>query len=225
MLSSTVSVCVSKPLAAEAFPAMLPRLTAYLQSAFGRFQPEQREDTLQETVASAYVAFARLCERNRSRFGVPRSLARYAVAHWFAGRRVGSSLNGNDVLCVYAQRRNHVRVDQLDPDEESGDAWRASLIAARQTPIPDQVWFRIDFPVWLAQLSSRNRQIASTLAQGDTTREVSQRFRLSPGRVSQLRREFCDSWRQFHGELDLPNEPGRKASQRTLESIGPAERT
>ena len=130
--SPPVTVCGSE--IATAYLAMLPRLTAYLQSAFGRFQPEQREDALQETVASAFVAFARLCERNRSRFGVPRSLARYAVAHWFAGRRVGSSLNGNDVLSVYAQRRNHVRVDQLDPDEESGDAWRASLIADRQTP-------------------------------------------------------------------------------------------
>ena len=221
--SPPVTVCGSE--IATAYLAMLPRLTAYLQSAFGRFQPEQREDALQETVASAYVAFARLCERNRSRFGVPRSLARYAVAHWFAGRRVGSSLNGNDVLSVYAQRRNHFRVDQLDPDEESGDAWRASLIADRQTPIPDQVWFRIDFPAWLAQLSSRNRQIASALAQGDTTREVSQRFLLSPGRVSQLRREFCDSWRQFHGELDSPDESGREVTRRTLELAGLAEQT
>lgn len=225
MLSPSPHVTVCSSEIATAYLTMLPRLTAYLRSAFGRFEPEQREDALQETVASAFVAFARLCERNRSRFGVPRSLARYAVAHWFAGRRVGSSLNGNDVLSAYAQRRHQLRVEHLDPEEESGDAWRASLIADRQTPVPDQVWFRIDFPVWLAQLSSRNRQIATALAQGHTTHEVSQRFLLSPGRVSQLRREFCDSWRQFHGDLDSLDEPHCEASRRTLESIGPAERT
>ena len=212
MLYSSDPTSVSSPTAAEAFPALLPRLTAYLRSAFGRFQPAQRDDALQETVASAFVAFARLCQRGRSQFGVPRSLARYAIAHWFAGRRVGSPLNGNDVLSVYAQRRHPINVEQLDHEVDSEDAWRASLVADRQTPIPEQVWFRIDFPVWLAQLSERNRQVAMALAQGDTAREVSQRFAVSPGRVSQLRREFHESWRQFHGELSSPNEFDRTAS-------------
>ena len=205
MLESPVITRGSGPLAAEAFLVMLPRLTAYLTFAFGRFQPEQQEDALQEAQASAFVAFARLCEQGRSPFGVPRSLARYAIAHWFAGRRVGSPLKGSDVLSAYAHRRHPIIVEQLDHQRNSDDAWHASLVADRQTPIPEQVWFRIDFPVWLAQLSTRNRQIAMALAQGDTAREVSQRFAVSPGRVSQLRREFHASWRQFHGEPSSPN--------------------
>jgi hypothetical protein len=206
---------VSSPMAADVFPALLPRLTAYLRSAFSQFPPGQRDDALQETLASAFVAFSRLCQQGRSQFGVPQSLARYAIAHWFAGRRVGSPLNGNDVLSAYAQRRHAISVEQLEHEEDSEDAWRASLVADHQTPIPDQVWFRIDFPVWLAQLSSRNRQIATALAQGDTARDVSQRFALSPGRVSQLRREFHESWQQFHGESSSPNESGRTVSTET----------
>ena len=209
----------SSPMAAEAFPALLPRLTSNLRSAFGRFQPGQRDDALQETVASAFVAFSRLCQQGRSQFGVPRSLAQYAIAHWFAGRRVGSPLNGNDVLSPYAQRRHPISVEQLD-HEDSEDAWRASIVADRQTPIPDQVWFRIDFPVWLAQLSARNREIAVALAQGDTAREVSQRFKLSPGRVSQLRREFHESWQQFHGERSSSNESGHTVSTETRALTG-----
>ena len=215
MLESPMITLGSSPLAAEAFLVMLPRLTAYLTFAFGRFQPEQQEDALQEAQASAFVAFARLCEQGRSQFGVPRSLARYAIAHWFAGRRVGSPLKGSDVLSAYAQRRHPIIVEQLDHQRNSDDAWRASLVADRQTPIPEQVWFRIDFPVWLAQLSTRNRQIAMALAQGDTAREVSQRFAVSPGRVSQLRREFRESWRQFHDESSSPNVSDRTASIET----------
>ena len=212
MLYSSNHSSVSSPMAAGAFLAMLPRLTVYLRSAFNRFHPEQQEDAWQETITSAFVAFSRLCQQGRAHFGVPRSLARYAIAHWFAGRRVGSPLNGQDVLSAYAQRRHPISVEQLDHEDDSEDAWRTSLVADRQTPIPEQVWFRIDFPVWLAQLSNRNREIAMALAQGDTTREVSQRFAMSPGRVSQLRREFHESWRQFHGEPSSLNESGCTAS-------------
>ena len=218
MLESPVTTRGSSPLAAESFLVLLPRLMAYLTSAFDRFRPEQREDALQEAQASDFVAFARLCERGRARFGVPRSLARYATAHWFAGRRVGSPLKGSDVLSVYAQRRHSIIVEPLDHPKDSENAWRASFLVDRQTPIPEQVWFRIDFPVWLAQLSERNRQVAVALARGDTAREVSQRFAVSPGRVSQLRREFRESWRQFHGEPSSPDESARAAS--TVTRVG-----
>ena len=119
------------------------------------------------------------------------------------------------MLSAYAQRRHPIIVEQLDHQRNSDDAWHASLVADRQTPIPEQVWFRIDFPVWLAQLSTRNRQIAMALAQGDTARDVSQRFAVSPGRVSQLRREFHESWRQFHDESSSPNVSDRTASIET----------
>ncbi len=215
MLNSFSPTGVSNAFAAEAFPDLLPRLTIYLRSAFHHFQPEQQEDALQETIAGAFVAFARLCQRGRSQFGVPRSLARYAIAHWFAGHRVGSPLNGTDVLSAHARRRHSITIEQLNHVERSRGTWHSSLVADRQTPIPEQVWFRIDFPVWLAQLTSRNRQIALALAQGDTAREVSQRFAVSPGRVSQLRSEFRESWRQFHGEPSSPNESARAASTET----------
>jgi DNA-binding NarL/FixJ family response regulator len=70
----------------------------------------------------------------------------------------------------------------------------------RRTPIPDQVAFRIDFPAWLKTLSRREREIAKALAKGHRTLDVARRFGLSMARISQLRREFFDSWQRFHGE-------------------------
>jgi hypothetical protein len=38
------------------------------------------------------------------------------------------------------------------------------------------------------------------MANNEGTLDLSRQFELSPGRISQLRREFCDDWRRFCGE-------------------------
>jgi hypothetical protein len=78
------------------------------------------------------------------------------------------------------------------------DAWLR--VAGSRTPVPDQVAFRCDFPAWLDRLPRRNRRIAEALSLGHTTGDVAKRFRVSPGRISQLRREMHKSWYEFHGE-------------------------
>jgi hypothetical protein len=78
------------------------------------------------------------------------------------------------------------------------------------TPPPDAAAFRIDFPRWLALLPDRNRRVAKDLMIGAGTVDTAQRFRMSPARVSQLRRELSEEWARFHGEastsLDLRQE-------------------
>ena len=44
------------------------------------------------------------------------------------------------------------------------------------------------------------------LLRGERTSDVARQFRISPGRISQLRREFERSWREFHGEGDAAAE-------------------
>ena len=71
------------------------------------------------------------------------------------------------------------------------------LIYDRQTPVPDQVAFRLDFPHWLASQTPRDRQIVERLSLSYSTGDVAKEFRISPARVSQLRRELFDSWHEF----------------------------
>jgi hypothetical protein len=73
----------------------------------------------------------------------------------------------------------------------------------RITPPPDQAAFRVDFPVWLGMQTKRNRRVIGDLMAGERTQDVSQKFRMSPGRVSQLRREFMEDWRRFCGETPV----------------------
>jgi DNA-binding NarL/FixJ family response regulator len=49
-------------------------------------------------------------------------------------------------------------------------------------------------------LPQRNRQIAEALSLGHSTSAVAKRFKVSPGRISQLRNELQQSWLEFQGE-------------------------
>ena len=66
-----------------------------------------------------------------------------------------------------------------------------------QTAIPEQVCFRIDFPAWLTTLTARERRLVREMAKNERTLDLSQRFDVSPARISQLRRELHNDWTRF----------------------------
>lgn len=184
----------------DGFLAMLPDLQMQFRIAFRHFEPERQEDALHEATANACAAFVRLWQRGRQEAALPTPLARFAVSHWFAGYRVGTPLNKRDVSSSYAQRQQRITLERLDRYDISNEVWREVTIEDRRTPVPIQAAFRIDFPAWLQRLSRRDRRIALKLAEGAKTSEVAARFKLSWARVSQLRREFHESWLRFHGK-------------------------
>ncbi len=75
--------------------------------------------------------------------------------------------------------------------------WQSALRDNRRTPILDQVSFRIDFPAWFNQLSQRQREIARKLAFSYPVKEIARRYRLTAGRISQIRTELRESWEAF----------------------------
>lgn len=184
----------------ERFHAMLPAIQAQAKFAFRHLNPEAREDAIQETIANALVAFVRLVQREKTDIAYPTPLVRFAVAQIHDGRRVGNRLNVRDVLSPYAQQEKGIRVERLDRFDEEDNEWVEAVVEDHRTPVPDQVAFRCDFPVWLERLSRRNRRIAEALSVGHTTSDVARRFRVSPGRISQLRRDLQQSWQEFQGE-------------------------
>lgn len=82
----------------------------------------------------------------------------------------------------------------------------------RQVPKPDRVVFkpdefgrpgedpaliaalRIDFAVWFDSFSLRMQAIIEALILGESTQAAAAQFGVSPGRISQLRREIVDDW-------------------------------
>ena len=85
----------------------------------------------------------------------------------------------------------------LSSNDESV-SWREALLEDRQSTPADLAAMRIDTAEWLETLSGRDRRIAERLARGETTQGAARIFGISPGRVSQLRRELCRKWYAFH---------------------------
>jgi hypothetical protein len=155
-------------------------------------------------VASSFVAYARLVELDKEAIAYPSVLARLGCAQYRAHRRVGGRLNIGDVLGRYCQAKKHVIVERLDHFDDEENAWQEAVVQdTRSTPVPDIVAFRCDFAAWLRSLPRRDRRITETLALGNRTSDVAKRFRVTEGRISQLRRELAESWRVFVGEMPL----------------------
>ena len=183
------------------FLALLPQIVRHAKFAFRHLRGEARQDAIQETVANALVAFVALVRRGKMAIAYPTVLARYAVAQINDGRRVGNKLNIREVLSPYAQRLKGFTVDRLDRhDKDDANLWCEVLVEDRRAGPAETAQVRLDFSDWLDSLKRRDRQIAEALSVGHSTSDVAKRFKVSAGRISQLRRELAESWQKFTGE-------------------------
>ena len=106
-----------------------------------------------------------------------------------------------DVLSPLAQQRKSFAVCKLpDCSTLDGSPLHEALHDNTQSPVDEQVCFRIDFPSWRASRTERDRRVLDDLMVGERTSDVAGKHGLSPGRVSQLRREFLTDWRRFCDE-------------------------
>ena len=188
------------------FLAMMPDIIKYARIAFRKMDAATRQEAVQEVLVSAMLAYARLFERRKVDVAYPSVLARFAVAQYRVGRRVGVKLNCRDVLSPYAHRKKGIQVESLHGYDQAGEPWREILVEDKHAGPAETAAARIDFVDWLASLTPRNRRIAEALSGGGTTKGVAKLFRVSPGRISQKRKEFLTSWQQFQGEHQDTNE-------------------
>ncbi|MGH7172560.1 MAG: hypothetical protein ACRELG_19955 [Gemmataceae bacterium] len=197
------------------FVAILPRIELHAKIYFRDVKcPNKREDYIQETRALAWLYFARAIEQGKDPLTFVSQIATYAARHARSGRHVCGQEKSRDALSPLAQRCRGFTVQSLptsttQPREQFYanphgqrlmDALEERLQDNTLTAVPDQVCFRLDFPVWLNTLSDRDRRVVEDLMQDERTLDVSRKFRISPSRVSQLRRELMQHWRRFCGE-------------------------
>ena len=179
------------------FLELLPRIHRYARRALHDVRGEAQEEALSEVIALCLCAYRRLAERNQLERAYASVLVRYAVAMYYRGRRVGTAQCSGDVYSTRARREAGVKIRSIGTPVGQRQEWMECLIDNRRTPVPDQAHFRIEFPRWLRTQTRRNRQIAERLSLGHSTAEVAQRYKVSPGRISQIRRELCESWEAF----------------------------
>ena len=195
----------------QQFAQMLPMIERTARAAFRHHHPDAREELTAEVVAAALVMFAALAQQRRESIAYATPLARYGVARVRDGRRTGSQMNINDVGSRSCQQRHMIKLERLDRRRRDEEGWREIVVEDKTAGPAEIAATRIDFDEWLGRLSTRKREIAETLALGETTGQTARQFAMSAGRVSQIRRELMDSWQTFVGELPTP-EPAAAAA-------------
>jgi hypothetical protein len=174
------------------FLSMLPAIERCARRAFEDLGVEERQEAIQAVVAYAATAYAGLFQAGRADIGRATPLARFGVKQYRAGRLVGGAVNSRDVGSASCRLRGC----HLEPLED----WKEALCETRRATPADIAALRIDFNEWFRTLSSRDQRVASALARGEQTSSVAQMFKLTAGRVSQLRNQLYQSWQQFTGE-------------------------
>jgi hypothetical protein len=91
-------------------------------------------------------------------------------------------------------------VRSLHSSDRACDPWRGVVLADRRSEVAELACFRLDFEEWLARRSRRDRQVIGGLGAGEPAKALVERLGLTPGRISQLRRLYQRSWKQFQGE-------------------------
>ena len=95
----------SRPRWHRGFLLLLPRIMQFACVAFRRLDHDARDDAISEIVASALVAYERLFRQGRVDVAYPTVLARYAVAQFHSGRRVGNRMNKYELLTRSGPKR------------------------------------------------------------------------------------------------------------------------
>jgi hypothetical protein len=184
----------------EPFLVMLPAIVRHASISFTDHPYQTRKELVQEAVANCLVAYVRLVELGKQDIAYPTVLAMYAVRQIREGRRVGTKMNVKDVSSTYCQLTKGVQLKRLDHFDHDSAEWMEIVVEDGQATPADIAATRIDFAAWLDTLPRRERRIAEELATGETTNIAANKFNVSAGRISQLRRRLMKSWDSFqHG--------------------------
>ena len=211
-------VCPARDLHAR-FTAILPRIVTHLAIRFRRLPASQREETIAEGTAAAYVnyrslhrALSRTVARPQAGRATAATLAGFAARHVAQDRHVGGRQSSSDVLSPLAGRRHGFAVTRLASSAGEPGDWRGAMLEDHRVTPAAQAVFNLDFQHWLGTFCSRDRRIINRLAAGESTFAVADRFGVTASRISQLRRRFERSWAAFQGELVGQAQAGGPAS-------------
>jgi hypothetical protein len=183
------------------YAKMLPSIKRHARIAFRYLKPEAKQEAVQNVLANTWAALVGLARRGKLEKAFPSVLATFAEKQTRDHRIVGGHLAIKDILSKYCQTHKGVVVERLDRREKVDEnEWCEVLVEDRHAGPADTARVRIDFSDWLASLKRRDRRIAEFLANGETTRAAARKFKVSDGRISQLRKELAENWRRFIGD-------------------------
>lgn len=163
------------------FLALCPVVERHARVTFRHRHEADREEAVAEAVAAAFESYVGLKQRGKDPVrDFPTAMATFAVLHVKDERHVGSRSSSKDVLSAKARRKHGFRVERLPASfrtsfehlysevggQDRQDAFEECLWANTQTPVVEQVCFRLDWPAFLRTLTRRDRGLARFLSLG-----------------------------------------------------------
>ena len=182
------------------FLLLLPKIESYANWAFRHLDVEARGNAVSDVIANAWVAFDRLVKAGKSSLVYPTVLARYGVAQFNEGRRVGTSTNTRDVTSPAAKRKHQHQIASINRCDDDNESWKSIVVEDRSAGPAEIAQVRIDFDAWLDSLTEKQQRAANLMCEGSSTSELSENIGVTSGRISQIRRELEQNWQQFIAE-------------------------
>jgi hypothetical protein len=180
--------------------SVLPKVVAHGRVSFRGLKAERQEECIAEMVALTWAWHLRLAERGKDATQFPTALATFAARAVRSGRKLAGMDRAKDALSPQARQRHGFLVSALPDVSTLSDNPLSEALADNSKSPDQQAMFRIDFPAWRAGRAERDRRLLDDLMLGERTLDVAGKHGLSPGRVSQLRREFLLDWRRYLSE-------------------------
>ncbi len=185
------------------YETIRPQIETHGRICFRHVKCKQRlADLIAEMVALGWKWFVSLMLRGKDPRTFLAMFNKRLGQHIKCGRRICGKEKARDVMASPTQQHEGFVVQSL-PQYDTGVDDNKAIDALRdntRTPPPEQVQFRIDFPAWRLTRCERDRRIIDELMQGERTLDVSRRHGLTAGRISQLRREFCQDYTRYCGD-------------------------
>ena len=195
------------------FLRILPKIEIHARIVFRAVRcAVQKADCIAECIALCWRWFVRLARQGKDGRHFAGTLATLAARAVRSGRRLCGQLRAKDVMSPVAQRRHGFTVQSLAPElatfaifadphgQEMQDAFEERLQDNLMTPVPDQVAFRVDWPQFFRSLTTRDQQMAEFLSLGHAAKHASEKFGVSPGRVTQIRQRWHQEWIRFQDD-------------------------
>ena len=174
----------------EFFAAEYPRMQRQIGGHFRHLDPDKREEAVSNTVALAWKFFFRLFEEGRATQRILKNVLWYAIQQTKVGR-TAQGTQFRKCKCALSYRRfGSLKFEWADLNGLISD----------NTPVPEQVIFRVDVKRFFSTLKPHQQSLAYDLAIGNTTTEVARKHGVTPGAVSQYRRRFKSLYDKFFEE-------------------------
>lgn len=186
---------------APSFESFIPALVSKFSYACRNITAgNDREDAVQEMLALALSYYKSLVSRNKTESVFTTPLADYAIRAFFSGRRI-AGMSATDITSPRCQRLKRASVFRGFEYYGTVDNRIRSICVQDRNPQPSTIaCYNIDYQNWVNSLNTKKREILFAILEEATTAEMAQRFSISPGRISQIRRELISSWKEFVGD-------------------------